>query len=345
MNGLQDMMAPSFYRTSLKAVEGILDGIEVGSVREIGLSAGKRKLHAAYYGGGEPISRTANLSSALASGRPEAFFGDRKRKRALMVVSCVHGAEMEGIAGVLNLINVLETGRDLRGRPWEGIAKRAQGLRIIIVPVANPDGRARVPADDPTKWANAEVEKYRHGLWEDGSEITWPACKAWHPMPLDKVSFLGGYFNDKGVNPTHGVFLAPALAPETHALLQLALEEVPDCVLDLHSCGSGPFMIVGGGFVPESYRRRQYYIDGVCRSALAGRNLGPKPWTVEGSERALTLNDAYFHVCHALPLLFEGAHGAQEDNIHTHDEIVDTYLTMFEAVLGVGQLEGFKPQG
>jgi hypothetical protein len=337
------MMAPSFYRTSLKAVGEILDGIKVGTVRGIGLSAGTRALQAVCYGGEEPITRTANLSSALASGKPESFFGGKKGKRTLMIVSCVHGAEMESIAAVLNLINVLETGKDLRGQPWGAITELAQDLRIIIVPVANPDGRARVPADDPTRWSNAEMEKYRHGLWEDGSEITWPACKAWHPMPRGRVSFLGGYFNDRGVNPTHGVFLDPALAPETHALLGLASEEAPDCVLDLHSCGSGPFMIVGGGFIPESYRRRQYYIDGVYRSALAGRNLRPKPWAVEGSEQALTLNDAYFHVCHALPLLFEGAYGAYKDNIQTPGEIVDTYLTMFEAVMGVGKREGFKP--
>ena len=50
----------SFYRTSLRAVGEILDGIRVGTVRGIGLSAGARALQAVCYGGEEPITRTAN---------------------------------------------------------------------------------------------------------------------------------------------------------------------------------------------------------------------------------------------------------------------------------------------
>jgi len=339
------MSTPSFYETSLEAVERRLKGVRLGEVHNFGHSASGKELKAIYYGANEPIERTANLSSALASGKPEAFFGERKRERqVLMIVSAVHGAEMESIAGVMNLISVLETGCDLKGTRWNVIDEMAKRLRIVIVPVANPDGRSCIPSDDPTRWSLDEQEKYRHGLWKDGSEITWPACKAWHPMPKEKVSFLGGYFNERGVNPTLGVFLGGDLAPETYALLELAVEEAPDCVLDLHSCGSGPFFIVGGKFIPENYVRRQYYVDGAFRSALAQRNLRPKPWTVEGGEQALTLNEAYFHVCHALPLLFEGAHGAQKNNRYTHAEIVDTYLVMFETVIRIGVQEGFKLQ-
>jgi len=109
----------------------------------------------------------------------------------------------------------------------------------VIVPCLNPDGRVRIPSDDPTTWTGEEQEKYRHGLYPDGSPIGWPACKVPHPRDPAEHAFLGGYFNNAGVNPLHGVFLPPDIAPETHAALALALKETPDCVLDLHSCGAG----------------------------------------------------------------------------------------------------------
>jgi hypothetical protein len=155
---------------------------------------------------------------------------------------------------------------------------------------------------------------------------------------------MSRYFNDAGVNPLHGVFLSPAIAPETHAAIALALEETPDCVLDLHSCGSGPFFLLGDVALPESYNRRAYYIEGFTRPLLRERLGIHRPWTSPGIEGALTIISAYYHLCGALPLLFEGAHGAQEDNRYTHEQIVDTYLTVFEGVMTVGVRERFKPR-
>jgi hypothetical protein len=100
----------SFYRTSLEAIQEMLSESRKGQVLEIAHSAGGRPLWAIAYGEKEPIPRTANFSSALSAGKPEAFFGAKRRKKQVMLItSAVHGAEMESIAGVLNLINVLET--------------------------------------------------------------------------------------------------------------------------------------------------------------------------------------------------------------------------------------------
>ncbi|MCD6508518.1 hypothetical protein J7M22_18100 [Candidatus Poribacteria bacterium] len=337
------MNTPDFYKTDLKSLEKRLANLKKGGRKQIGLSAGKRPIYAVFYGEKEPIERTANLSSALAAQKPEAFFGKKRRKQVLMIISAVHGAEMESIAGVMNLLSVLETGKDLKGQAWPELKAAADRLRLVIVPCLNPDGRARIPSDDPTRWTEAEREKYRHGLYLDGSPIGWPACKVPHPRDPMQHAFLGGYFNDAGVNPLHGVFLPPEIAPETHAALALALEETPDCVLDLHSCGSGPFFIVGDVALPESYNRRQYYIDGFCRRLLQERLGIHRPWMVQGKEGALTLNSTYYHLCGALPLIFEGAHGAHEGNRYTHGQIVDMYLTIFEGLMIVGSREGFKP--
>lgn len=337
------MAAPSFYPTTLEAVEKAVSQLKRGQAREFGRSVGGRPLWAVAYGEKEPIARTANLSSALAARLPEAFFGPPRRNQVMLITAAVHGAEMEGIAASLNLISILETGADLRAQPWPGITAAAERLRLIIVPSLNPDGRARIPADDPTGWTEAEIEKYRHGLHADGSQITWPACKVPHPRDPAQDSFLGGYFNDAGVNPLHGVFLSPEIAPESHAALALALDETPDFALDLHSCGSGPFLIVGDPALPEECNRRHHYLDGFCRNLLRERLGIHRPWSSLGIEGVLTLDSAYYHVCGALPMVLEGADGAQPSNRQTHEQIVDAYLTVIEGLMTVGAREGFKP--
>ncbi len=42
----------------------------------------------------------------------------------------VHGGEFEGIVGAVNLLAVLETGKDLRGRDWPEIAGAAKWMYI-----------------------------------------------------------------------------------------------------------------------------------------------------------------------------------------------------------------------
>jgi len=339
------MGTPEFYRTSLSAVEEVLSAVRRGTVKEIGRSAGGRPIWAVAYGEFEPIERAANLSAALAARNPEAFFGAKPRtKQVMLITSAIHGGEMESIAAVLSLINLMEVGVDLKGQSWPNLVAAADRLRLVIVPCLNPDGRARIPSDDPTSWSHEEAEKYRHGLHADGSFITWPACKVPHPRDPGKDGFLGSYFNDAGVNPLHGVFLSPEIAPETHAAMALALAETPDLLLDLHSCGVGPFFIVGDPALPESFNRRQHYLDGFLRRSLRDRLGIHRNWTTLGSEGALTFPSACYHISGALPIIFEGPHGAQEGFRYAHAQIVDMYLTMSEAMMIVGAVEGFKPR-
>ena len=329
-----------FYRTSVEDVEGALSGLKKGKAFEFGRSAGGRPLRAVRFGE-EPPERRANFSSAMAAKDPSAYFGEN-RARTLAIIACEHGAEMEGTAACLNLLALLESGRDLMGKERPGLGEALSKLNLIVLPVANPDGRARIPSDDPTTWSEDEQEKYRHGLWADGSRITWPACKAWHPMPVDRVGFLGGYFNDKGVNPAQAAFFPEDLAPETRAILRLVESEAPDCVFDLHSCGSGPFFIVGGRFIPEDLTRRQHHIGGVFKRIMSEHGLRAKEWTAKGGEDALSIYSAYYHVSGALPLVFEGAHGAAESNRCSKEDIIESFMAAFEAVAWVGAAEGFK---
>jgi len=329
----------------VEEVERVLERLKKAEVKQVARSPGGRPVYAVAYGEKEPVERTANLSSALAGRKPEAFYGSGRTRQVMMIVSAMHGAEMESIAGVLNLFSVLETGSDRKGKPWEALAEAAEQMRLVVVPCLNPDGRARIACDDPLTWSHDQLEKYRHGLWKDGSHITWPACKNWHPMPPEKVVFMGGYFNDAGANPAHGVFLPREVAVETHAVLDLVLEETPDLYLDLHSCGSGPFFIPGQPMLPELFRLRSYYVEGHCVRLLRERGLRPKARSRPSAAQVIDLYTAAYHVAGSMCMLFEGPHGAQKGNEYTHEEIVDIYLTTFEGLLAIGAEEGFKPNG
>lgn len=336
------MSAPESYLTNYDKVCEFLDGVKAGEVCEIGRSAGGRPLYSVSYGGFEPIERRANLSSALAADRPEAFYGPGRQKQVLLMHGAVHGGEMESIAGVMNLVSLMETGKDLDGVEWPKLRGNAERLRLVLVPVANPDGRARIDSDDPTTWTEDQHERYRHGLDAEGKWITWPACKVPHPRDPKRDSFLGACFNDAGVNPLHGASFEREAAPETHAIIDLAYRETADCVLDMHSCTSGPFFIIICDFIPKAMVARQSHFQGAWRAKMRARGLPVNPGTSLSQKGDFHLDHYITHKAGSLPLLFEGGAGPRYKGGNIHRQIIETYMLLFEAVCEIGVEEGFK---
>ncbi|HUV38522.1 MAG TPA: M14 family zinc carboxypeptidase [Planctomycetota bacterium] len=336
-------MKPDFYVTRLDELDAFLSTLKTGEVREFGRSAGGRPLQAVTYGEKEEITRLAPLSAAIESTKPETFYGETTRQ-VLMIVSTIHGGEMESIAGVCNLMSVLETGRDLKGKTWPDLRRDAAKLRLVVVGCANPDGRAHIPddKDDPTTWTEEEVHAYRHGRYTGGEPATWPRCKAPLPASEDDYEYFGGYMNDAHVVPDHGYFLGPEYSPEAHALIQLALDEHVHCVLDCHSCESGPFMICGRDVLPKPLVEAQFRADGAFRQKLRERALGAKPWTVTGHTQTLSLRELYWFIAGAQTHTFEAPNGMFPGNTWKHDQIVDMYLTLFEVFGSIGANENFR---
>ena len=334
---------PASYLTNCSAIWALLEKLEIAQVREIARSPGGRPLHAVEYGRFEPIDRKANLSAALSAGDPKAFYGPGREKPVLLISAAVHGAEMESIAAVMHLISLMETGCDRDGVEWPQLVDAASRLRLVIVPIANPDGRARIPSDDALSWTEAEVEQYRHGLGPDGEPIGWmPGCFSPHPKDPETEVFLGGYFNDAGVNPSHGAFLDPAIAPEAHAIANLAHGETADAYLELHSCSAGPFFIVGPDFIPAQLAARHSHFDGAWRTRMRARQLPAPDWTTHSSRQVMGLGDFVYHKAGSLPLLFEGGAGSRYSGEGVHRQIVETYLLLFEAVCEIAVTEGLK---
>jgi len=173
-----------------------------------------------------------------------AYIGPDSARKVYMAMAAVHGGEFEAIAGMANLLSVLETGRDLRGREWPEIVAAAKALdRVILIPIVNLDGRARVPLRMETyRGADFTVHEYFNtGAGPDGRILGWPQCKQFIPLDFSKTQFPGGYPNDAGVNIQHDDFLGRR-QPETQALLDLTARERPDLILNLHTGATYPLM-------------------------------------------------------------------------------------------------------
>lgn len=336
--GLRAQEIPEFYKSTPEDVRRVLDTVKKGVVRMETLSAGHRPVYSVSYGDQDPYERTANFISAAMSYRPESFARRAPgAKPVLMVLAGVHGQELETVVGALNLINIMETGRDYRGKAWPEIAGLGAKYRLVILPLVNPDGRARVPKNSFVGLPGDTMTFYGQGSRADGSMYRWPHVKEYHPM-LHDVGFLGGYFNDQGVNIQCDDMFEP-MAPETKALLRLARNEAPDCVVNVHSHEErGEFLIEE--FTPLAMQRRNKeiadrYLEVMEKEGVPAchfkREIPTPTWVMD-------LTEALYHVSGALSMTFEGPHGVTGDTAWamSYDGILDTHLIMYRELLRIG---------
>jgi hypothetical protein len=229
---------PEFWISTAPEVETFLrTRVKKGDVQIIGRSAGGRPIHAVFYGRARQGRGTTTYSGSLGFGDVAAYRGPDHSRKVYTALAGVHGAEFEGMVGMVNLISVMETGADLRGETWPDLtAAAAQVDRLILVPIVNADGRARVPVRMMRHQGSDETlqEYFNTGAHPDGRIIGWPQCKQHIPLDFTTTQFPGGYPNDAGVNIQHDDFLG-ARQPETQALLDLAARERPDLILNLHT--------------------------------------------------------------------------------------------------------------
>ena len=229
---------PVFWRTSLDEVSDFLGkNVRKGQVEIIGKSAGGRPIRAVFYGSGREGKGTTTFSGSLGFRDVRAYRGPDHNKAVFLGMSAVHGGEFEGIVGTVNLISVLETGKDLRGKEWPEIVAAAAAIdRLIIIPVMNPDGRERVPLrmEKYVGTSNQIHEFFNTGGKPDHSLIGWPDVKEFIPLDFKTTSFPGGYPNDAGVNLMHDDFFGER-QPETKALFDLVAKEKPDIILNMHT--------------------------------------------------------------------------------------------------------------
>jgi hypothetical protein len=331
---------PEFWISTVEGVTRFLDHqVHKGTVSRFGTTAGGRAMRLVAYGGPRAGKGSTTFSGSIGARDVGFYLGPDASKKVYMAMAGVHGGELEGIVGVVNLITVLETGRDLRGKAWPEITAAAAKLdRILLVPITNLDGRARVPFRMLRHWgADDTVQEYFNtGGWPDGRLIGWPACKQFIPLDFSKTQFPGGYPNDAGVNFQHDDFFGHP-QPETRALMELTAGERPDMILNIHT--GGPWTVVLREFLEPSLKETSAAHLRRVQTALTLAGLRPTrdvareadPGRAEGFtfnlSSALNLNCGAFVVLTESPSHMNSP--AVRDGrmfVHTPADIVDAQL-------------------
>ena len=330
---------PSFWVGDGVASARRCSGLGQGVVSVIATSPGGRALRRVAYGEREAVMGRANFNSAI-GGREPASYLDRaaRAKPVVLLVGPVHGQETEGLTGLANLIEVMETGHDLRGRPQAALQEYGRHCRLLIIPDGNPDGLARFAPRTLQGMDADDIRFWGQGTWADGSFCGWPECKRQHPMVGPNVGFLGCYFNDAGVNPMHDEFFNP-LGPEALAILKVAQSEGPEIAVSLHSHAGNPTLL-RPAFVPLETQERVRDLAQDYYALCAARGLPPgQPFTA-GPERGavpapFNLTSALYHISGTTAFTFECPHGVRGGKACqvSLEQILDIQLALYEAVL------------
>ena len=332
-----DRPLPDFWIGDVKGLTSRFERLERARPAVLGVTPGGRPIHLVTFGDRETVSHRANFNSAI-GGQQAAAYMDKaaRRKPVVLFIGPVHGHEVEGLTGLVNLIQIMETGKDLRGKSQEALRQLGDQCRLLIIPAGNPDGTARFEPRALQGMGDDDVRFWGQGTWTDDTFCDWPECKRQHPMTGDNVRFLGCYFNDAGINPMHDEWFAP-MGPESAAFLRVAREEGPDLVVSLHSHESKP-AVYRPAYVPVEIQQDIRSLAQECYALLNQRQLpsgGLFEVRPEGGKNpdSFNLTSALYHVCGAGSFTFECAHGVRGNCEVTLDQILDIQLSLYEAML------------
>jgi len=329
---------PEWWRVRVDEIEEAIRAVRQGTVEQIATSANGHPVLAVAYGSPRPEPGTATWASASASGNMAAY-KTRTDPQTFILLCGVHGAEAEGVCGAVNLISLLETGKDLRGREYPELVELCGQYRLVIVPCLNPDGREI----SPDHLCGASDEAFRRasqGVWKDGTAVGYPVCKRYAPLPLDEVEHPGGYPNGDGYNIQHDVAPGDLRTGEARGFLKLVADEQADFVLNMHSHG------IPGRVLPASYTsfplhvaRTGAYMQRV-HDDLAEAGLEPAPVMDAKGRVAININSAVPLVSGGMAITFE--HPATDQ--FTFDQILEMSYVTIRCCLRYGLEEPFSPR-
>ena len=332
--GSFDVEVPSFWKTSLSDVEYAYEHAEKATDKCIlGYSAGGRPIYMLAYGP-KKVRGLANYSSALGA-HDRTCYAASGQTPTVVIIGAEHAAETEGVAAIMNLISLLESGVDLAGNTDEVLLNAVRNVRVVLLPVANPDGRARIVPEAMVGLTGKELRYWAQGTWSDGSLCGWPECKRVHPV-LGRTEFLGGYYNDDGINVMHDNFFHP-MANETQLILDLCENEAADFVLHLHGGSNSMGDLLQPYYVTREVNQSIYDLSARCvrtgeREGLEFGTPRALPEVAKG-EHPPTFNlvCAVHHVCGAVSVCYESNECViDEPGRHlTHAQIVRMHMILF----------------
>lgn len=312
-------------------------------------------VYALFYGDfSEPPPQT-NWSAGSSSRTYRSYFGDRTDgKQTFLFLAGVHGAEQECVAGALNLIQLLETGTDFRGKANPELVDLISKYRLIVCPCVNMDGRSISP-DHLRGLDFAQFRAVSQGTWKNGELIGWRGSKCWFPLPLDQVAYPGGYPNADGFNIMHDACPGHIRTAEARALLQLAERWRVDALLNGHSYEYAPSVLLPDmGNAPVNVDR---LLDIRLRANRALHRAGlqlREPTRGEPRPGSINLNTMFAYASGALALTLECSvsfdrplrpPSAQPTKQYSFEELMDPVFIVLREYLKDGLERPFLARG
>lgn len=285
------IVTPEFWPATFDRFDEILSNATHCQVEHIGTSAGGRAIHGVTYRG--------------RSGAP-----------TIGLVGGMHGHEPQGPATCCNVISVLGYGRDLKGTAWPEIV---DDLNYVIVPVLNPDARARMP-NSFVGLAVQDILHYDAGMTLEGVRHV-PGNEDADPA---QMMILGGLFNDAGNHVNRETDPDNIRSPEIRALMEFMGDHRPDIVLEFHAHAAPPMLIRPTNLVPEDVQARQEELCAAILARAADEEIVFNP-NVPASATCST--SLYHHFAGAVPILYESPQGVLDSEVRwSHEEIIDTCM-------------------
>ncbi|MBQ4071477.1 MAG: hypothetical protein IJD51_03570 [Clostridia bacterium] len=329
---MTEINCPVWWKSTLEDVEETLALVKRGTVTELARSAGGRPIYKVEYGKSNVKMGSANLSSALGAHDVKCFAdktGD-DYVPTLFLDGAVHGGEFEGTMSLLNLIKEIETGTDYNGDTHPTLMDLVSRVHLVIIPVSNPDGRARIPFRSFLGRTFEDLRYYNQGTWKkDGTLCGWPGCKTIHPIK-EASDFLGAYFNDDGYNMMHEDYFDNP-SNETRAVFDICRHEAPDFSVLLHGGTNSTSSILY-----PTYHMRDAWEEVDTLSHAFEAHLKAEGLKYYRNEKGIyasyCLPEAMYHICGAPCVTFESNQGLLDapGDTYTAEVIHKTHLILFE---------------
>jgi hypothetical protein len=335
---------PDFWRVKPQEIIDVCKSVKRGKAEIIARTPADFPVYAVFYGEfNEPPPQT-NWSAGSSSTTWKTYVGEKTQQQTILVCAGIHGAEAESVASLANLIQLLETGKDFRGKKDDAMLRLAQNYRLIILPCVNMDGRAI----SPDHLRNVDYNTFRaasQGTWADGSLIGWRGSKEYFPLPLDKVSFPGGYPNSQGYNIMHDATPGDVKTAEARALLALVARWRVDLVLNCHSCEHAPALLAPSILDYPANVERGLECSHLVNVAIANAGLRPMPTQMPKPGKSLNLNTLAALSSGALALTLECtvSYDRPVDPTRTYsfDEMLEPTLIMLRTLMEDGLQKPF----
>ena len=331
---------PSWWKVRPDEITAIVKSVKKGTFSKIAATPAGFPVWAVIYGGTPPKQGTSTWASGADSGNPLTYYTKGAGgMQTVMILASPHGAEPEGTAGSVNLITLLETGKDLLGNSHPELVNLISKYRLIIIPCLNMDGRSVSP-DHLKGIDDISFVRASQGVWKNGTTIGYPQCKGYQPLPIDNVQHPGGYVNSEGYNLMYDV-VPGQLQNEGKGLFDLAAREQVDLMLNWHSHQIGPRIMGASQLAYPLHVQRTRQYQQLVHDALDKAGLRPTPVLPENSRSGLNLNTALTFVTGGLALTFEQPTAAG----WTFEESLNIFYKTVETFLENGLKEPFAPRG